>query len=494
MASYLGRTALAYAMLLLAAFVPVGCTNDEDVSADVPDGGTTDGATSDATTDAADAADAEADATDRPPMRVLFVGNSYTYGNDLPGVVRALGAATPGAAMEVDSVTKGSAALSSHWEEGVARARIESGGFDAVVLQGKSDEAAYGKDWFYTYARLFAEASRDAGARPVWYATWAPNWQTAPHFRTRTIDHAYRTAAEEWGGTVARVGRAWLLALAEQPIVETYDADGEHPSPAGTLLAACTLFLAITGKKAVVPDPVPLGIDRATATALCALAPRVHCGPEGCGCETAKGVTTTYTALSALAPACDGTTERSGLYCNAAMNAACSATSCMGGGFGPVSSTPGDAVDLTCVAGSAHHTTFAELQTFDPLCDGSTERNGPHCAAAIDAACGATGALSGFGPTAIAGEDVTVTCVSPTNAQRQRAHYNALRGYDSRCDGVTEQWGPACNTAVNRYCLGSGFAGGFGPVGTSLAAAAPSAMMPLGPVMGPYADFVCVSW
>ena len=109
------------------------------------------------------------------PLRVLFVGNSYTYVNDLPSVIHALGAATPGAAVEVESVTAGSARLQDHWSAGTAPARIASGGLDVVVLQGQSLET-YGigvEEGFYPYARQFADAARNAGSRVVWYATWA---------------------------------------------------------------------------------------------------------------------------------------------------------------------------------------------------------------------------------------------------------------------------------------------------------------------------------
>ncbi len=107
------------------------------------------------------------------PLRTLFVGNSYTFVNDLPAVVHALGAATPGGAVDVDSVTEGGATLGTLWDAGVARGRIASGRFDRVVLQGNSLETVGRADFFYDPARRFADAVRDAGARTVWYATWA---------------------------------------------------------------------------------------------------------------------------------------------------------------------------------------------------------------------------------------------------------------------------------------------------------------------------------
>ncbi len=492
-----GERLLLRALVALGALGCVTAEHVDSIPAVTPDGGASEPP---ARVDAG----GDASVVETKPIRVLFVGNSYTYVNDLPLVVRALGAATPGAPVEVDSVTEGSATLQSLWASGAAPSRIATGSFDRVVLQGNSLEAFGFGTYFYPYAKRFGDAVRDAGARPVWYATWARRagdsmyaaGLTTPDAMTRSIDHAYRKAADVSGGDVARVGIAWQLALAEMPGVALHAGDNSHPSPAGTLLTACTIFHTLTGREPVLPDPVPLGIDRPTATRLCAFAPRVRCGPEGCGCENAAQVTTTYDALRALAPACDGTTERIGLACNKAIDAVCAATSCTPRGFGPRVGE-GDA-DLTCVKGTDLHTTFAALRGLDPRCDGTTERYGPHCAAAIDKACAATGALSGFGPTANVGNAVTATCVPRANALRVRRPFFHLRAFEASCDGVTETWGPSCHRAIDRLCRAQGFAGGFGPV--AMPGADPGAFLPISsdagaePAGDAAADIVCVTW
>jgi hypothetical protein len=426
-------------------------------------------------------------------MRVLFVGNSYTYVNDLPAVVHALGAATPGAAVDVDSVTAGGAGLMNHWEMGDARVKIMSGDFDAVVLQGQSLEAlpGIGYDYFSPYASLFAGAARAADTRVVWYATWArqageqtyESLQTTPDFMMRAIDHTYRHAAEQWGGTVARAGAAWQLAIAEQPTVNLYADDGSHPSPAGTLLTACTMFLALTGKEAVLPDPVPFGIDRGTATALCALAPRVRCDTGDCVCSKAEQVATTYTYIEPLSQACDGLSQRRGLDCNQAMNTMCEMTRCMNAGFGhgALSDIPNALsllADLTCVSGTPLDTTYTALRALEPSCDGAAQRYGAGCATAIHRACAATGALSGFGPTSVTGDAVKATCVQSKDAMTQHLEWSRLAGYDVQCNGTDERWGDHCDVAIDEFCHRQGFAGGFGPTETT----------------GTHADFVCVAW
>jgi hypothetical protein len=67
--------------------------------------------------------------------RVLFVGNSLTYVNDLPGIVQALADSAGGDKLAVETVAGPNLALVDHWNEGTARREIARGGWELVVLQ-----------------------------------------------------------------------------------------------------------------------------------------------------------------------------------------------------------------------------------------------------------------------------------------------------------------------------------------------------------------------
>src|SRR5439155_809015 len=147
-----------------------------------------------------------------PPRRALFIGNSYTYQNDLPTLVRALGEATPGGALAVEMLAQGGATLGTHWLTPGTRERIAQGGFDFVVLQGQSVEPVLEPESFDSYARLFAAAVDDAGAQGVWFATWARHDGHAdyaalglgdPAWMTYAIEERYRLAAQLYDDAVA---------------------------------------------------------------------------------------------------------------------------------------------------------------------------------------------------------------------------------------------------------------------------------------------------
>src|SRR5215217_3468704 len=71
------------------------------------------------------------------PLNVLFIGNSFTARNDLPGRVAELAAAR-GKTLRHRLISAGGASLRAHWNAGEALTAIREGGYDAVVLQEQS--------------------------------------------------------------------------------------------------------------------------------------------------------------------------------------------------------------------------------------------------------------------------------------------------------------------------------------------------------------------
>jgi hypothetical protein len=180
----------------------------------------------------------------------------------------------------------------------------------------------------------------------------------------------------------------------------------------------------------------------------------------------AQGVGSTYTTLRGFHDGCNGSTERFGRNCNAAIHRFCAARGCTTSGFGPVEND-GDIANVVCVRGEVVVTTYTALRGFHGPCDGVGQRMGPDCNAAIHRLCAARGAVSGFGPIENDGDTAVVTCVSAPSAQSVMTTYTALREFHVPCDGSTERFGRNCNAAINRFCASRGFEGGFGPVENS---------------------------
>ncbi|HXE74582.1 MAG TPA: SGNH/GDSL hydrolase family protein [Candidatus Xenobia bacterium] len=187
-----------------------------------------------------------------PPakLRVLFIGNSYTYFNDLPGLVERLSAAER--PIEARMVVQGGATLEWHWTVGLALKRIQQGGWDYVVLQEQSQRPLLDKPRMFEYARAFDAEIKKQSARTVLYLTWSR--QPRPELQGQ-ITQAYQELGRELGAEVAPVGAAWHKVLQRNPNLELYLPDGSHPSLAGSYLAACVFLGVFYGERPVKPLP-----------------------------------------------------------------------------------------------------------------------------------------------------------------------------------------------------------------------------------------------
>jgi hypothetical protein len=188
-------------------------------------------------------------------MRVLFVGNSYTYVNDLPMVIADLAAAaheTRSFAPEV--VLVGGATLERHLAGSDVLPAIARGGWDAIVVQEQSTRPITDPDKMWRDLRTLADAAKKVNAKLVLYETWAR--ETAPATQD-SLTHVYRKAAADVGATIAPVGEVWSAFRAQEGAVppgahsKLFRTDGSHPSPIGTYVAATVLYETLYGKSPV---------------------------------------------------------------------------------------------------------------------------------------------------------------------------------------------------------------------------------------------------
>ncbi|MGL4549634.1 MAG: SGNH/GDSL hydrolase family protein [Gemmataceae bacterium] len=181
------------------------------------------------------------------PLKALFVGNSFTARNDLPGLIAAL-AAQRGKRLEHRLISAGGASLRQHWNAGEALTAIQTGGYGHVVLQEQSTLPVKNAARMGENVRLFDGAVRAAGARTVLYLTWAR--RNAPESQ-QAITDAYAGLGRELRAAVVPAGLAWQRVLRDHPHVTLHDRDQSHPTPAGTYLAACAFLAALFGENPV---------------------------------------------------------------------------------------------------------------------------------------------------------------------------------------------------------------------------------------------------
>jgi hypothetical protein len=179
------------------------------------------------------------------PLRILFLGNSYTYYNNLAGLVEGM-AKRP---VEAVSVTRGGATLGELYTATNALEVLRGGRWDLVVLQEQStlgmsqfngDFVVNDPGAFFTWARIWDAEIRRQGAHTVFLNTWARKGRAEMQPQ---MDWAYAFVARELGAGLIPVGTAFGLAGG----IDLFQPDGTHPSEAGSYLAACAAVEILTG-------------------------------------------------------------------------------------------------------------------------------------------------------------------------------------------------------------------------------------------------------
>lgn len=177
-------------------------------------------------------------------IRILFVGNSHTYYNDLPLIVRDLFAKS-GISAEVTMQTRGGKNLIYHAQQRDVIFNILYGNYDYVVLQEVA--SSFDPEDFREGLEAIREtALSKSSATPVLYMIWAHRDDKR---RQTVITEEYTAAAERLGAHLAPAGEVWHKLLRGNKSLPLYHDDGNHATPLGSYLAACSIFYAITGRE-----------------------------------------------------------------------------------------------------------------------------------------------------------------------------------------------------------------------------------------------------
>ena len=199
---------------------------------------------------------AAAGATGRKPVRVLFVGNSYTYGNKLPQVVARLANSDKTVApMEVQMVASGGKDLIWHSQNAKTLDAIAKGKWDYVILQDQSLTPTLRPQRTRQGASVLDAAIRKVGARTIFFMTWRRKptpelLKKFPKMHERNST-TYMTVARKLKAAVAPVGYAWKAAYDANPKLPLYAKDNSHPARMGTYLAALVFYSTIYDKSPV---------------------------------------------------------------------------------------------------------------------------------------------------------------------------------------------------------------------------------------------------
>jgi hypothetical protein len=199
-------------------------------------------------------------------LRVLFIGNSYTFYHNMPSLVANFAAASGDHLIQQMSAP-GGMRLMDHCTNTATLAAIQQGGWDYVVLQEQSQLPSFPDNQVatdvYPYARRLDSMVRKFNpcAKSVFYMTWgrkngdAMNCSSWPPVCTYQgmdsllrLRYTYMAAANN--SVLSPVGRVWRR-LRNTTSLNLYDPDESHPSDVGAYATACAFYSLLYKKNPV---------------------------------------------------------------------------------------------------------------------------------------------------------------------------------------------------------------------------------------------------
>jgi hypothetical protein len=214
-------------------------------------------------------------------LKVLFLGNSYTYVNDLPGLCSGMAQST-GDVLIYNSNCLGGYTLKQHFSNSQTLSLIQQGGWDFVILQEQSQWPSFPMNMVeaevFPYARGLDSLIRkfNGCAETVFYRTWGRKngdqsncaaWPPVCTYRgmDSLLNERYRIMADSNNAILSPVGSAWKFVRENFPDIELYSFDESHPSEAGSYLAACCFYTVLFRK-----DPTLIGYNYTLADSIAA--------------------------------------------------------------------------------------------------------------------------------------------------------------------------------------------------------------------------------
>jgi hypothetical protein len=177
-------------------------------------------------------------------FNILFIGNSLTYTNNLPLLVKKQ-AKELGISISTKMIAKPNYALPDHWDEGKAQKLIKSKAFDFVIVQQGPSSQAEGKQMLLEYGEKYSLLCKKNNVKFAYFMVW-PSLQYYHTFEGVIKNH--QLAAETNDAILCPVGEIWRKYFDTTNNYDYYGSDGFHPSRKGSEIAAKVIIESLFGK------------------------------------------------------------------------------------------------------------------------------------------------------------------------------------------------------------------------------------------------------
>jgi hypothetical protein len=214
----------------------------------------------------------------RPTRSILIVGNSRTFFNDMPSMLREIAdsAGSP-TKFQIETSAVPAARFEDHWVAIDRSKRLLAAGWDDVILQGES--AAQSTDEmnasFLNYGAKLAGIAKVHQGRPHLIVNYAYDPETyegdtegtGREAHLERIKWNHMKLASENGLDTIKLASVWESVRSSHPTIRL-TMDGNHPTAAGSYLYALAVYAFISQGPVAQVSYVPDGVTESDSKAL----------------------------------------------------------------------------------------------------------------------------------------------------------------------------------------------------------------------------------
>ncbi|EAY26637.1 SGNH/GDSL hydrolase family protein [Microscilla marina] len=195
-----------------------------------------------------------------PLVKVLFLGNSYTYYHRMPEMFTQL-AQHNKKNVAVQSVASGGRRLQDHSRNRRVKKMIQEQNFNWVILQEQSIIPFVQTTQMYEAVRTIDTWAKQHKTQSMFFLFWArkhthdtgirlegvPYYQRFRSFTEaqNSLVHTHKKIADELGIPIAPVGVVWQQLHYRLPQSHLWQADGSHPTKVGAYITALVFYASI---------------------------------------------------------------------------------------------------------------------------------------------------------------------------------------------------------------------------------------------------------
>lgn len=167
-------------------------------------------------------------------INILFIGNSLTYTNNLPELVKK-SAKLQGIEIDSKMIAFPNYALIDHWKDGEIQKLIASKKYDFVIIQQGPSSQINGRNMLIEYGEKYSSICKLNNTKLCYFMVW-PSLNYYHTFDGVIKNH--KDAASINNSILLPVGEIWKDYFDKTDDFQYYGLDGFHPSIEGSKIAA----------------------------------------------------------------------------------------------------------------------------------------------------------------------------------------------------------------------------------------------------------------